>query len=213
MKTFEEYLSGVARRYGSFNILFENGMYSLLSDVERIVKVLREAGVSFELIGGVAVNAHLLAAKERSRTFVTRDVDLLVDRSELAKIVEASEANGYQAKKIIGGYMLIRPDQRPADAVHMVFAGEKSKSTQPVVHPQVRAEEIDLFELRIPVAPLSDLVRMKLSSLRTKDLVHLQILDDAELITPDIERELPPVLEERLKQARKQFEQDQPDVE
>jgi hypothetical protein len=212
MKTFEEYLSGVAR-YGSFNILFENGMYSLLSDVERIVKLLREAGVSFELIGGVAVNAHLLAAKERSRTFVTRDVDLLVDRSELPRIVQAGEANGYQAKKIIGGYMLIRPDQRPADAVHMVFAGETSKSTQPLVHPQVRAEEMDLFELRVPVAPLSDLVRMKLSSLRVKDLVHLEILDDAGLITPELEAELPPVLSERLHEARKQFERDKPDVE
>jgi hypothetical protein len=213
MKTFAEYLSGVAQHHGSVNILFESGMYSLLSDLERIVKLLREADVSFELIGGMAVNAHLLAADERSRTFVTRDIDLLVERSELPRIVQAGEAGGYQAKKIVGGYMLIRPDQRPAEAVHMVFAGENSKSTQPLVHPQVRAEEMDLFETRVPVAPLNDLVRMKLSSMRVKDLVHLQILDECGLITPDIEEELAPALCERLNQARKQFAQDEPDVE
>jgi hypothetical protein len=211
MQTFDEYLSGVAQR-GSFNIVFESGMYSLLNDVERIVKLLRDAGVKFELIDGVAVNAHLLTAEERSRTFVTRDIDLLVERGELPKIIEAGEVGGYEAKKIVGGYMLIRPDQRPADAVHMVFAGERSKSTQPVVHPEVRAEEMDLFELRVPVAPLEDLVRMKLSSLRVKDLVHLQILDEAKLITPELQAKLLPVLSERLQGARSQFERDQPDV-
>ena len=167
MKTFEEHLADIAQ-HRSFNIVFEAGMFSLSNDVERIVKLLRDAGASFELIGGVAVNAHLLAAGERSRMFVTADIDLLVERNELSEIVRAAEPGGYRAKKIIGGFMLIRPDQRPAEAIHMVFAGEKSKSTQPISHPQVRAEEMSLFELQVPVAPLGDLVQMKLSSLARK---------------------------------------------
>jgi hypothetical protein len=212
MKTFEEYLSGVARQ-GSVNVLFEAGMYSLLNDLERIVKLLQKANVSFELIGGMAVNAHLLAAGQRSRTFVTRDIDFLVDRNELQDITKAAEAGGYQAKKIIGGYMLIRPEQQPAEAVHLVFAGERSKSTQPTAHPQIQAEERDVFDVMVPVAPLRDLVQMKLNSLRAKDLVHLQILDESGLITADIEQELPGIHRERLDQARRQFEQDEPDVE
>ncbi len=167
MKTFQEYLSSAAHE-GTVNVLFEAGMYSLLDDLERIVNLLRQAGVSFEVIGGMAVNAHLLAARERSRTFVTRDIDLLVRRDDLSKIVAAAEAGGYQAK-IVGGHMLIRPSQQPAEAVHLVFSGERSKSIHPLPHPPIRPEEKQLFELIVPVAPLSDLVRMKLNSLRPKD--------------------------------------------
>lgn len=213
MKTFEEHLSDVVATHGSFNILFETGMYSLLNDVERIVKLLREASVTFELVGGMAVNAHLLAAGERSRTFVTADVDLLVYRSELDAIVRAAEDGGYAAKKIAGGFMLIRPEQKPAEAVHLIFAGEKSKSTHPLPHPQVQAKEMEVFNLTVPVAPLADLVRMKLNSLRNKDLVHLEILDSTGLITAEIEQGLPTELQERLQQARVRFAEDQPDVE
>jgi|GEM_PF-592503 len=212
MKTFEEHLSSAAL-HGSVNVLFEAGMFSLLDDIERIVKLLREANVSFELIGGMAVNAHLIAAGERSRTFVTRDIDLLIERRQLDTIVRAAEAGGYEAKKIVGGYMLILPGQKPAEAVHMVFAGEKSKSTQPAPHPQVEPEEKIAFDLSVPVAPLRDLVGMKLNSLRAKDLVHLEILDDAGLITRKIEEGLPEILKDRLIEARRRFAEDQPDVE
>jgi hypothetical protein len=41
---------------------------------------------------------------------VTRDVDLLVRRSDLQRIAEAAEPLGYHAKKMMGGYALIRPD-------------------------------------------------------------------------------------------------------
>ena len=188
-------------------------MHSLLVDLERIVKVFRVADVPFEVVGGVAVNAHLLAARQRGRTFVTRDIDILVQRSDLDRIVAAAESEGYSAKKITGGFMLARPEQIPAEAVHLIFAGERSKSTQPVPHPAIRAEVKDVFDLEVPVAPLGDLLQMKLNSLRTKDLVHLQFLDDAGLITPEFESQLPPVLNERLLQARKQFEAEEPDVE
>ena len=54
---------------------------------------------------------------------------------------------------------------------------------------------------------------MKLSSLRPKDLVHLEILDEAGLITPALEGELPLALRDRLKEAREQIAGDKPDVE
>ena len=50
--------------------------------------------------------------------------------------------------------------------------------------------------------PLADLLRMKLTSFRAKDEAHLKDLDEAGLITPDIEAGLPPVLAERLARAR-----------
>jgi len=54
---------------------------------------------------------------------------------------------------------------------------------------------------------------MKLNSLRPKDLVHLEILDEAGLITPALEGELPLALQERLRDARKRIAEDKPDVE
>jgi hypothetical protein len=43
---------------------------------------------------------------------------------------------------------------------------------------------------------------MKLTSFRSKDETHLKDLDEACLITPDIEAELPPKLPVRLQQMR-----------
>lgn len=212
MQTFQGFLSDAAR-HGGVNLLFESAMYSLMDELERIVTLLTQANVPFAVIGGMAVNAHLFDSQERSRTFVTKDIDLLIRRDDLPRIVQAAEAAGYTAKKMMGGFMLIRAGQQPAEAVHLVFVGERSKTTHPLPHPPIRPQNKELFGLAVPVAALDDLVRMKLNSYRAKDLVHLETLDACGLITPQIEQELPPVLKDRLADARKQFEQEQPDVE
>jgi hypothetical protein len=61
----------------------------------------------------------------------------------------------------------------------------------------------DFRRLRgIRLIPLADLVRMKLTSFRAKDEAHLKDLDEAGLITPEIEAGLSPVLCERLSRTR-----------
>jgi hypothetical protein len=97
--------------------------------------------------------------------------------------------------------------------MHLLFAGEKSKSTQRLPHPSLRPEEKDFLGIAVPIAPLRDLLQMKLTSLRPKDLVHLEILDEAGLITPALEEDLPLVLRERLADVRKQIAEDKPDIE
>jgi hypothetical protein len=186
-------------------------MHSLVNDLEDITKTLHAAEVQFEIVGGVAVNAHILPL-HRSRSFVTRDIDILVNRKDLQRIAHAAESLGYQAKKMMGGYTLIRPEQNLAEAIHLIFAGEKSKSTQLSPHPALDPESKELFGVTIPVAPLVDLIQMKLNSLRPKDVIHLETLDDVGLITPAIERELPPALRARLKEARRQIADSKPDV-
>jgi putative nucleotidyltransferase-like protein len=208
MKTFEQVVME-ASQYGSINLLFEQGMYSLMDDLERIVTVLREANVPFEVVGGVAVNAHVLGVK-RSRSFVTRDIDLLVQRHDLEKIVAAAQSAGYVGKRIMGGFMLIRHDQEPEEAVHLLFVGEKPRSTHPFPNPALHPEDKHLpqFGITIPVARLSDLVQMKLNSFRPKDETHLETLDKCGLITAATESDLPMVLKERLAQARKRYTED-----
>lgn len=187
-------------------------MYSLINDLERIVKALRDAGVEFEVVGGVAVNAHILEL-HRSRSFVPRDIDLLVHRSDLQRIRVAAAARGYQATKTLGEYALIRPEQDLAEAVHLIFVGERSKSTQPLPHPALHPEDKHLFGITVPVAPLADLLQMKLNSLCPKDLIHLETLDEAGLITSTLEGGLPLALQERLREARQQIAENKPDVE
>ena len=54
----------------------------------------------------------------------------------------------------------------------------------------------------ILLAPVADLVRMKLTSFRLKDKVHIQDLDGVGLITPEIEAQLPDILRHRLAEIR-----------
>ena len=150
----------------------------------------------------------------RSRSFVTRDIDLLLHRTDLEQTARAAEPLGYHAKKIMGGYMLIRPEQEAAEAIHLLFTGEKSKSTQPLPHPsELHPDEKDLLGVIIPVAPLAHLLHMKLNSLGPQDLIHIEIRDEVGLITPELERALPPVLHARLQEARKQVAANKPDIE
>lgn len=53
------------------------------------------------------------------------------------------------------------------------------------------------------VAPVAHLLRMKLTSYRLKDRVHIQDMDNAGLITPQLEAQLPEVLRLRLEEIRR----------
>ena len=125
-KTFEQFVSEANERGGATNLLFEAGMYSLSNDLERILNVLRDAGVRFEVVGGVAVNAHIFL-QNRSRSFVTRDIDLLLHRSDLERVTRAAEPLGYAAKKMMGGFMLIRPEQEAAELCLEEFDGARQR--------------------------------------------------------------------------------------
>ena len=54
---------------------------------------------------------------------------------------------------------------------------------------------------------MADLVRMKLTSFRLKDKVHLLDMDSVGLITPELEQGLPDALRTRLEQVRKEERQ------
>ena len=205
MKTFTEFVSDSLTE-GHTNILFESGMYSLGEDLERILNVFGEASIPFEIVGGTAVLAHILAAEKGRRSFLTKDIDLLMHRNNLVALLAAAEKAGYEGKRIIGGYALVLPEQDLGEAVHIIFVGEKPNSAYPVVNPPLEPETKQLFGLRIPVAPVKDLLTLKLNSKRAKDQVHIELLDRAGLITPEIETHLHPELRSRLIEIRAGYE-------
>jgi hypothetical protein len=96
--------------------------------------------------------------------------------------------------------MLIRPDQPSARrAIHLVFAGEKVRPEDPEPIPELGPSR-RIRELRL--IPIEDLIHMKLISFRAKDETHLKDLDEAGLITPEVEAGLSPILAERLARMR-----------
>ena len=84
-------------------------------------------------------------------------------------------------------------------AIHLVFLNEKVAANY--LEPVPSSEPVRTQE-GVPIAPVVDLVHMKLTSYRLKDQVHIQDLDHAGLITQEIEQTLSAPLLARLKEVR-----------
>ena len=82
----------------------------------------------------------------------------------------------------------------------MVFTGEKVRPEY--LEPVPGFSEPTRTAEGILVAPVADLVHMKLTSFRLKDQVHIQDMDSVGLITPEIENSLSAALRERLEKVR-----------
>ena len=96
--------------------------------------------------------------------------------------------------------MLVQAGKPSAkSAVHLIFAGEKVRPEYPEAAPELGTWR-RIKGLRL--IPLEDLVRMKLTSFRAKDEAHLKDLDQAGLITTEMEAGLSPALAQRLAQVR-----------
>jgi len=88
------------------------------------------------------------------------------------------------------------------NAVHLVFSGEKVRPTYPVAAPPIEPEAKRIQGKEVMVISVVDLVRMKLTSYRDKDRVHIRSMDAAGLITREVEKQLSAELRSRLKHTR-----------
>ena len=88
---------------------------------------------------------------------------------------------------------------RARSAVHLVFLNEK---VRPEYSEVVPASPPSKTSEGILLAPVADLVLMKLTSYRLKDRVHIQDLDSVGLISPEIEAQLPRLHRDRLAEIR-----------
>jgi hypothetical protein len=157
--------------------------------LERTVQALEGAGIPYAIIGGNAVRAWVAQADEAAvRT--TRDVDILLRRSDLPAAIKAMERAGFVYRHAKSHDMFLDgPDAKARDAVHVLFAGEKVHEDDPQPAPDVSdAVEVE----RHRTLKLESLVRMKLTSFRDKDRMHLRDMIDVELIDQSwLERLLP----------------------
>ena len=181
------------------NTFFENRVEQLFALAECVEKAFAAAELEYRVAGGLATYLYVEEV-EPDAGRLTKDIDIVVRREDLRKIAEAVEPFGLQYRHVAGLDMLMQTGEPSARrAVRMIFSGEKVRpeylETTPEIGPPRRIRAVRLVAL-------ADLVRMKLTSFRLKDQVHVQDLDQAGLITPEIEVTLPPALHDRLLQVR-----------
>lgn len=183
------------------NSFFEERLQDLFNLADLVEKIFASAGVEYRVAGGLAVYLYVeQAAPDAGR--LTRDVDIAVRREDLNRIAQAAGEFGLEYRHTAGPDMLVQAGQPSARrAVHLIIAGEK-------VLPQDADAVPELGTCRtihgIRVIPLADLVRMKLTSFRLKDQTHLKDLQQAGLLTPEIEASLTETLRKRLAHVRAQ---------
>lgn len=175
----------------------ERAVEKVQQRLERTAATLEQAGIPYAIIGGFAVRAWVAQADEAAvRT--TRDVDILLRRSDWPAAVAAMEKAGFVFRHAAGIDMFLDgPGAKARDAVHVLFAGEKVRPDDAVPAPDVTESE-DIQHHR--TLRLDALVRMKLTSFRRKDQMHLLDMIDVELVDESWCHRLPPELAARLKE-------------
>ena len=163
----------------------------------RAARALEQANVPYAVAGGNAVAAWVSRVDEAA-VRNTQDVDIVLRRADLPAARKALEQDGFAYRHAAGVDMFLDgPDAKARDAVHVVFAAEKVRASYPEAAPDVsESEKTETFCL----LSLAALVRMKLTSFRDKDRVHLRDLIDVGLVDETWPERVPATLRVRLQE-------------
>lgn len=163
--------------------------------LRRATQALAAGSVPYAVTGGNAV-AEWVGRVDRAAVRFTQDIDILLRRSDLPLAVSALEAAGFIFRHAAGiDFFTDGPEGGFRNGVHMLFAGEKVRAEY--VAPAAEVEESESTE-KFNVVTLEALVRMKLTSFRDKDRMHLRDMIDVRLIDATWTSRLIPDLAARL---------------
>lgn len=167
--------------------------------LRRATAALEGAGVAYAVIGGNAVAAWV-ARVDPAAVRNTQDVDILLRREDFEDAKVAMEAAGFIYRHAASIDMFLDGKGAKArDAVHILFANEKVRAEY--FEPTADVSEVETSEDgRYRHLKLEALVRMKLTSFRLKDQVHLQDMVQLGLIDATWPAKFRPELAERLQQ-------------
>jgi hypothetical protein len=188
-----------ARPYG--DVSWERMVRAVEKVRERLLRAasaLDGSGIPYTVAGGNAVAAWVSRVDEAA-VRNTRDVDILLRREDLDAAAAALTAAGFVRRHAAGVEMFLDgPQARPHEAIHIVFAGEKVRPEYVLETPDVsESEPAPSFR----ILALEPLVRMKLTSFRDRDRVHLRDLLDVGLIDESWCERFPAELRSRLRRV------------
>lgn len=163
----------------------------------RATAALNQIGVPYAVIGGNAV-ASWVATVDEGAVRNTRDVDLLVRRSDLPRVTVALEQAGFVRDELFDVVMFRDGAAgKPSEAVHLLFAGEKARPEHLLTVPEIQTVQ---DPANFAVIALESLILMKLMSNRRKDQVHIEDMIAVGLVDASWLTRLPSELAARLKQ-------------
>jgi hypothetical protein len=163
----------------------------------RATQALNQAGVPYAVVGGNAV-ASWVATVDEGAVRNTRDVDILVRRTDLDAVTEALQNAGFVATSSFGITMFRDGEQgKPSETVHLLFSGEKTKPEHLLAAPEI---ETVADPANYRVLTLESLLLMKLMSNRDKDRAHVRDLVGVGLVDAKWLTKMPIELAARLQQ-------------
>jgi hypothetical protein len=165
--------------------------------LHRAARALEDAKIPYAVTGGNAVAAWV-ARVDEAAVRNTPDIDILLRRSDFEAARFALSNARFESRCVKGIEMFLDgPHAKDRDAVHIIFAGERVRSDDLVPAPEVsESESTPSFR----VVMLESLVRMKLTSFRNKDRMHLRDMIDVGLLDETWLKRLPDELSPRLKE-------------
>jgi hypothetical protein len=148
----------------------EKAVEKVKDRLRRVTRALNAANIPYAVIGGNAVQ-HWVSQVDESVVRNTQDVDIILNESDLEKAIPVLASVGFIFRRAAGVTMFLDgPEAKARDAVHVVFAGRKVREEYSEAVP-----DIDQFEWieDARTLPFDRLIKMKLTSFRRKDQVHL----------------------------------------
>ena len=149
-------------------------------DAERILRVLRQHGVEFVVIGGIAVQAHGYIRFTKDLDVIIRPNSLNASRLGVALTELEAELRTPGALRLTDPNELRRAPLIPVmtrcgplDVVHVEHIAGAPRSYDAL---REAALVIDLDGDEVPVAGLGDLIRMKRAAGREQDLMDIEAL-------------------------------------
>lgn len=190
-------LGGVGRRCSSWQA---NEL------LRRVTAALDAAGIRYAVVGGNAVAAWV-ARVDPSATRATKDVDLLVRRSDLEQITHVMQGLGFERQDLRGFVLFVDPEEPSRrSGVPLVWADQLVRPSYPQPAPSVTEAVRDpegFFVLDLPA-----LVRMKLTSHRDIDRAHVRDMMSVGLVSDAVVHALPDILQDRLTEIRASLDED-----
>lgn len=168
--------------------------------LNRAVSALDAAGVPYGVIGGNAV-ASWVSRVDETAVRNTQDVDIILRRGDLERAKAALATAGFIYRHVRGIDMFLDgPGTKARDAVHVIFAGEKVRPDDLAAAADTDETELTQTDWSVPfrLVSLEALVRMKLTSYRRKDQVHLLDMIDLGLVDASWPARFAPELGARL---------------